>query len=144
MQLLGGHAARVHQQIVGVHAPGLCFQQHLCVVIVILDLEHINDVPIGGEEIEVVKGALAHFGEHLVDAVHGDLFRFRIAALLQNLDGFCGSGGFQHTLHTLPGQETALQRPDAGGEKQIICVFDLGQWFVLLFPFSPLCCGEPD
>ena len=133
-QLLRGHPAGVHQQSAGVQTPGLGFQQHLGVVIVVFDPEHVNDVPVRGEEIEVVKGALTGLGEHLVDAVHGDLLRLGIAALHQHLGGIRRGGGVQHPLHPLPGQEAALQRPDPGGEKQIIGILDFGQWFVLLSP----------
>ena len=79
------HPAGVHQQTGGIQSQRLAFQQRLGVVVVVLDLEHVQHVLVGSQTAHLLEQVLSGLGQHLVHRVQGHRSHLRVTALHKDL-----------------------------------------------------------
>ena len=112
----GGHAPAVQQQPPGVDPHGLRLHQHLGVVIVVFQPEHIHHPGIGGGCAQLLKGLRPGGGQHTLHILGPQALRAAVAALCEDLQRLALLPGVDHPIHPVPGQKPALHGVDPGGE----------------------------
>ena len=133
-QLLHLHPPGGHQQPLGVRAHGLGLEQGLDVVVVVFDLENLQNLRMRGGGGEILQRLVPLLGQHPVQLIQIHSGHVGPAALGEDLDRVLRRSGLQHALQPLAVEEIALHGLDAGGEEEVVGVFDF--WQAVIPPFE--------
>ena len=93
-------------------------------MIVVFQLENVDIPGVRRTVGQVGQGGLPGGRQGRVHGLRPGGVQLRISALLEDLDSLLIRAGIQHLLHPFPGQQPGLHGPDAGGDGQVIGVFD--------------------